>query len=48
MLKRLRKDGYQITFDINSGNVLAIGPKLPFLKYVSFETVTKLYKRVYD
>lgn len=48
MLKRLRKDGYKVIFDINSGNVLACGPMLSFFKYECFETVTKLYNRVYD
>lgn len=47
MLKRLKKDGYQVTFLMDTGEVMAAGPKLPFLQYEKFKTVTDLYRKVY-
>lgn len=47
MLKRLKKDGYQVTFLIDSGEVMAAGPKLDFLQYEKFKTVTELYRKIY-
>ena len=47
MLRRLKKDGYQVTFLMDSGEVMAAGPKLPFLQYEKFKTVTDLYRKIY-
>lgn len=47
MLSRLKKYGYQVTFLMHSGEVMAAGPKLPFLQYEKFRTVTELYRYIY-